>query len=252
MADDFVNHFVDHKDADFEKLAKENNWEMKTTGLFAKADAPEDLRAALRASSTQGTAADELFRMVVTSDPLSKISPAIAIGEDEWLIARLDGTEEVRVQTYDEARAEARARLIVEQAGAALKKTTDEAVEIVKAALDGGKTFADAAKEAGIANDTVSLPEVAAGYQGDTTKVPSNLFDAAKYTDPGALTEPVIESDRAFIIHVGKREIVKQESAATALEAEIQRAEEAIRIAAFNSWLASKTETAGVETLYKK
>jgi peptidyl-prolyl cis-trans isomerase D len=251
-ADDFLYQLESQKDLSFDKLAKREGWELKTTELFALADAPAELKAALRASSTQGTAADELFRMVVTSDPLSKISPAIAIGEDEWLIARLDETEKVRVQTYAEARAEARARLIGEQAAAALKKATEEASEKMKAALTAGKSFADAAKEAGITIETVSLPEVTAGYQGDTTKVPSGLFNAAKYTDPGTLTEPVIESDRAFIVHVGKREIVKQENAETALEAEIRRAEETTRIAAFNSWLAAKTEAAGVETLYNK
>jgi peptidyl-prolyl cis-trans isomerase D len=252
MADDFVNYFVDHKDAVFEKLAEEKKLEVKTTELFTQADAPEELKTALRASSTQGTAADELFRMVVTSDPLSKISPAIAIGEDEWLIARLDGTEKVRVQTYEEARAEARARLIAEQATAALKKATEEAAEKIKTALAASKTFADAAKEAGITAETVSLAEVTAGYQGDTSKVPSNLFNAAKYTDPGSLTEPVFESDRAFIIHVIKREVVKQDSAATALETKFENAQDAVRIAAFNSWLAAKTEAAGVETLYNK
>jgi hypothetical protein len=251
-ADDFLYQLESQKDLSFDKLAKKEGWELKTTELFALADAPAELKVALRASSTQGTAADELFRMILTSDPLSKISPAIAIGDDEWLIARLDETEKVRVQTYAEARAEARARLIGEQASAALKKATKEASEKIKAALAGGKSFADAAKEAGITIETVSLPEVTASYQGDTTKVPSGLFNAAKYTDPGTLTEPVIESDRAFIVHVGKRELVKQESAETALEAEIRRAEEAIRIAAFNSWLAAKTEAAGVETLYNK
>jgi hypothetical protein len=251
-ADDFLYQLESQKDLSFDKLAEREGWELKTTELFTLADAPAELKVALRASSTQGTAADELFRMILTSDPLSKISPAIAIGEDEWLIARLDETEKVRVQTYAEARADARARLIGEQAAAALKKATKEASEKIKAVLAGGKSFADAAKEAGITIETVSLPEVTAGYQGDTAKVPSGLFDAAKYTDPGTLAEPVIESDRAFIVHVGKREIVKQENAETALEAEIRRAEEAIRIAAFNSWLAAKTEAASVETLYNK
>jgi hypothetical protein len=251
-ADDFLFQLEEQKELTFEKLAEKNNWELKNTDLFALADAPEDLKAALRASSTPGTAADELFKMVITSDPLSKISPAIAIGEDEWLIARLDGTEEVRVQTYEEARADARARLIAEEATKALKKATEEAAEKIKAALADGKPFADAAKEAGITNETVSLPEVTAGYQGDTTKVPSSLFNAAKYTEPGALAEPVFESDRAFIIHVVKREIVKQDDAAIALEGEFERSEDAVRISAFNSWLAAKTETAGVETLYNK
>lgn len=251
-ADDFLYQLESQKDLSFDKLAEREGWELKTTELITLADAPAELKAALRASSTPGTAADELFRMVPTSDPLSKISPAIAIGEDEWLIARLDETEKVRVQTYAEARAEARARLIGEQAAAALKKSAEEASEKIKVALVGGKSFADAAKEAGITNETVSLPEVTAGYQGDTTKVPSGLFNAAKYTDPGTLTVPVIEADRAFVIHVGKREIVKQENAETALEADFKRAEETTRIAAFNSWLAAKTEAAGIETLYNK
>lgn len=251
-ADDFLYQLESQKDLSFDKLAEREGWELKTTELITLADAPAELKAALRASSTPGTAADELFRMILTSDPLSKISPAIAIGEDEWLIARLDETEKVRVQTYAEARAEARARLIGEQAAAALKKSAEEASEKIKAALAGGKSFADAAKEAGITNETVSLPEVTAGYQGDTTKVPSGLFNAAKYTDPGTLTVPVIEADRAFVIHVGKREIVKQENAETALEADFKRAEETTRIAAFNSWLAAKTEAAGIETLYNK
>ena len=252
LADDFVYELVDDKSADFEKLAEKNSWALKTTELFALADAPDELKAALRSSSTPGTAADELFRVIVTSDPLSKISPAIAIGEDEWLIARLEETEEVRVQAYEEASADARARLILEQAAAALKKATEEAAEKIKAALADGKTFTDATKEAGITTETVNLPEVTAGYQGDTNKVPSTLFDSAKYTDPGALTQPVIESDRAFIIHVAKREIVKKEDAATALEADFKRAQDALRISAFNSWLAAKTETAGIETLYNK
>ena len=252
LADDFVYELVDDKSADFEKLAEKNSWALKTTELFALADAPDELKTALRSSSTPGTAADELFRVIVTSDPLSKISPAISIGEDEWLIARLEETEEVRVQTYEEASADARARLILEQAAAALKKATEEAAEKIKAALADGKTFTDATKEAGITTETVNLPEVTAGYQGDTNKVPSTLFDSAKYTDPGALTQPVIESDRAFIIHVAKREIVKKEDAATALEADFKRAQDALRISAFNSWLAAKTETAGIETLYNK
>lgn len=248
-ADDFLFMLESQQELSFDKLAEENGWELKTTDLFALADAPEDLKAPLRASSSQGTAASELFRMIVTSDPLSKISPAIAIGEDEWLIARLDETEQVRPQTYEEARDEARARLIAEQAAAALKKAVEDAAEKIKAALADGKSFADAAKEAGITQETVSLPEVTIGYQGDTTKIPSNLFDAAKYTDPGSLTEPVIEADRAFIIHVVSREIIKQENADETLKAQIERAQEAARIAAFDSWLTARAEAANIEVL---
>ena len=251
-ADDFLFQLESQQDLSFDKLAEENGWELKTTELFSLAEAPDDLKASLRASSSQGTAASELFRMIVTSDPLSKISPAIPIGEDEWLIARLDGIEQIRPQTYEEARDEARARLISERAAAALKKAAEDAAETIKAARAESKSFADAAKEAGITHETVSLPEVTAGYHGDTTKIPANLFDASKYTDPGTLAEPLLESDRAFIIHVGKREIVKQEDAANSVEAGFRRAEESTRIAAFNSWLAARSEAANIEPLYAK
>jgi hypothetical protein len=250
--DDFLYELESKKELTFEELAKQDGWEIKETGLFAANDAPEDLKVPLRSSSAQGTAADELFRMNETSDPFSKISPAIAIGENEWLIAKLGETEASRVQTYAEARAEARARLIAEKAAAALKQAADEAAETIKAALAAGKTFAEAATAAGITNETVSLPEVTAGYQGDTTKVPANLFDAAKYTDPGTLAEPVIEPDRGFIVHVGSREILKSDSTEPNVTAQASQAAESNKIAAFASWLNARNEAADVQPLFRR
>jgi hypothetical protein len=88
--DDFLYELESDKNLGYEDLAKKGGWELKSTELFAVSDAPADLKLPLRSSSSQGTAADELFRMQVTTDPFSKISPAVAIGENEWLIARLD------------------------------------------------------------------------------------------------------------------------------------------------------------------
>ena len=248
--DDFLYNLESKENISFDDLATEDEWDLKVTELFAANQAPDDLKATLRSSSSQGTASDELFRMNVTSDPFSKISPAIAIGDNEWLLARLDETEESRVQTYDEARADARARLIAELAAAALKKAADEAAEKIKASLAEGKTFAEAATAAGITNEAISLPEVTAGYQGDTTKVPSTLFNDSKYTDPGSLAEPVIESDRAFIVHVGTREVVKSDATATTVDAQVSQATESNKLSAFTSWLNTRNEAADVQPLF--
>ena len=245
--DDFLYELESNKETNFVDLAKKDGWELKSTELFAAAEPPADLKAPLRSSSSQGTAADELFRIKVTSDPFSKISPAIAIGEGDWLIALLEETEESRVQTYAEARAEARARLIADQATAALKKAAEDAAEKIKASLAEGKTFAEAATAAGITNETVSLPEVTQGYQGDTTKVPSSLFASARYTDPGSLSDPIIESDRAFVVLVGKREVVKSDTAAETVKSGVERAAESNKIAAFTSWLNARNEAANIE-----
>ena len=250
--DDFLYKLESQKDLSFDELAKQDEWELKTTELFAASEAPEELKAALRSSSSQGTAADELFRMQVTADPFSKISPAVAIGENEWLVARLEETEESRVQTFEEARDEARARLIADKATAGLKEAAEKATEEIKAAVAGGKSFDDAAKAAGITNETVSLPEVTSSYQGDTTKVPSNLFDAARYIDPGSLSEPVVESDRAFLVHIVSREVVKQEDAEAGIEARVQSTADSNKLTAFGSWLSAKSEAADIQQLYRQ
>jgi len=248
--DEFLLKLETDKSATFEELAKADGWDFKTTGLFAANEAPDDLKTPLSSASSQGTAADELFKMTLTSDPFSKISPPLQIGENDYMIARLDETEKSRAQTFDEARAEARARLIAEKATAALKKAAEDAVEKIKASLAEGKTFAEAAKAAGITNETTSVTEVTTSYQGDTTRIPSNLFEAAQYTDPGALAEPVIETDRAFIIHVSSREVVKPED--TAIAAQVKQAAESNRITAFTAWLNARTEAANVQQLNRR
>lgn len=250
--DDFLYKLESQKDLSFDKLAEKDGWELKTTELFALSETPEDLKINLRSSSSQGTAADQLFTMNVTSDPFSRISPAIAVGENEWLIARLEETEEVRTQTFEEARDEARARLIADKATAGLTEAATKATEEIKAALADGKTFAEAASEAGITTEVVSLPEVTSTYQVDTAKVPANLFDVAKHVDPNGLSEPVIESDRAFIVHVVKREVEKQENAETSIAAQVENAKNSNKLAAFAAWLEAKSEAANIQQLYRQ
>ncbi|MFD2255731.1 SurA N-terminal domain-containing protein [Luteolibacter algae] len=250
--DDFLYQLESQKELSFSKLAEKDGWEVKNTELFAANEAPPELNLPLRSTSTQGTAVNELFRMSVTSDPFSKISPAIAIGENEWLIAHLEEVEPSRTQTYEEARADARARLIAEKSSSALKEAADKAVETINNALADGKSFPEAAKTAEITEETVSLSDVTATYRGDTTKIPSNLFEAVKYTDPGTLADPILEADRAFIAHVESREYVKSENAEQQIQTQLEQAEESNKITAFTSWLNAKHEEANVQQLYKQ
>ena len=246
----FYNALIDAEASDFEKIAAENGFELKSTELFSLSEVPEELGAPLRASSSQGTAATELFKIQVTSDPFSKISPPLAVGENQYLVARLDETVPVRTQTFEEARDEARARLIADKADEALKEATDTAIEKIKASIGEGKSFAEAAKAAGITGETTNLTDVTASYQADATKVPANIFDIAKYVTPGEIAEPVIESDRAFIVEVVTREIVKTDSADTA--GAVQAAAQQNQIAAFSAWLSTKADEANIQPLYRQ
>ncbi len=249
--DNFLLRLEDQEDSAFEESAKKEGWELVTSEPFAVDSPPEELAQPLRSSSAQGTAADELFKMVITDDPISKISPAIAVGENEWVLAHYEKTVDSRVKTFEEAKEDAEKRLIEEKSSAALKKAGEEAAEAIKAAMEDGKSFAAAAEAAGIEAPVEEVSDVTANYQGDTEKVPGNLFEAVKYTDADTLEGPVLEAERAFLIYVESREVIDTPEAASSIESQVSQAAEANKIAAFMAWLNSRMEAANVQPLYQ-
>ncbi|MCP5534119.1 MAG: SurA N-terminal domain-containing protein [Akkermansiaceae bacterium] len=252
LVNDYMFEVEERKGEDFEKLAEENKWEVKTTELFAHSDAPADLDVNLRASSRGGKAVDELFRMnVIESDPLTKISQPIAIGENQWLVARLDEEVESRTKTFDEAKEEARKQYIEEKATEAMKTAAEEAATKIKAALEEGKSFTDAATDAGLTG-VKEFSKVTQSYRPDPLDEPAGLFDAVRYVDPGALAEPVIEAERAFVIHVSTREVVKEDNMATRIDSTVAQRANQNQTLAVNAWLTQRAEDAKIEELWKK
>lgn len=252
--DDFTFTLEEQKGAGFEELAAKNNWEVKTTELFPQSKPPTALDVNLRSSSNGSKAVKkavtELFRIELTSDPLSKISQPIAIGENQWLVARLDGEEKSRPKTYEEAKDEARAQYIAEKAAEAMKAATKVAAEKIKTALATGKPFAESAKEAGI-EKIKAFTKVNSTYRPDTATEPKNLFEVTRSVDPGSLAEIITEADRAFIVHVAKREVVKEANAAERLDSEVASRANQNETLAFAAWITAQTEAAKVEQLYK-
>lgn len=248
--DDFLFKLEEQKGEGFEELAKANGWEIKTTELFSRAAAPKELDLELRSSSSGGKTVDQLFKVDVTSDPFSKISSAIAVGENQWVVARLDGEEKSRAKTFEEARADARAQYISEKAAEALKTAANESVTKIKTLLAAGKSFAEAAKEAGLP-ETKAFTAITSTYRPDGASEPQNLFEASRYVDPGTLGEVITESERAFILYVAKREVVKEANATARIDSEIMSGTRGNETYAFSAWITARTDDAKVEQLYK-
>lgn len=249
--DDLLYKLETQEKLDFKTLAKEDGFQLQTTELISQSEAPAELQAQIRGSRTQGNAASALFSLNVTSDPASKIID-LAISENDWLVAYVDATEPSRVKTFDEAKEAARNQWIAEQATAALSKAAADTHEKIKAALAEGKSFADAAKSAGIESDIVSLTQISQTTEPDITKAPARLFESAKYTAPGTLADPEIEADRAFIIFVEKREFVKDANTDQSIDSQVNRETESNRINAFVTWLSDKTEASDIQRLNRK
>jgi SurA N-terminal domain len=251
QVDDFLFKLEEQKGAGFEELAKANGWEVKTTELFARSDAPKDLNVKMRSSSREGTAVDQLFLIKETTDAFSKISEALAVGENQWIVARIDGEEKSRPKTFEEARADARAQFISEKAAEALKTAANEAVTKIQTLLTAGKSFTEAAKEVGIP-DVKAFTSIISTYSPDAATEPKNLFTAASNADPGSIAEVIIESDRAFILHVAKREVVKSTDGGAKVDAEVKSRTTENETYAFAAWIADRVESAKVEQLYKR
>lgn len=249
--DDFLFNLEQQKGAGFEELAKANGWEIKTTELFTRATPPKELDLDLRSSSSGGKTVDQLFKVDVTSDPFSKISSAIAVGENQWVVARLDGEEKSRAKTFEEARAEARAQYISEKAAEALKTAATENITKIKTLLAAGKSFADAAKEVGIP-ETKAFTAITSTYRPDGASEPQNLFEASRYVDPGTIADVIIESERAFILYVAKREVVKEANATARIDSEVTTGTRGNETYAFSAWITARTDDAKVEQLYNK
>jgi len=251
---DFTFILEEQKGAGFEELAAKNKWEAKTTELFPQSKPPAELDVNIRSSASGSKAVkkavSELFNIKLTSDPISKISQPIAIGENQWLVARLDGEEKSRPKTFEEAKDEARAQYIEEKAAEAMKTAATQAAEKIKTALAAGKTFAEAAKEAGI-ETTKAFTKVNSTYRPDTATEPKNLFEATRSVDPGSLAEIITEADRTFIVHVAKREVVKQANATERLDGEVASRANQNQTLALAAWITAQTEAAKVEQLYK-
>lgn len=249
--DDFFSALGDRKGTGFEELAKEYAWEIKTTDLFTAEEVPAELNLSLRASSAGGKVVDELFRIHESSDPLSKYANPIPVGEGQWLIPRLDGEEKAREKTYAEARAEARAKFIEEKAAADLKAAAEDALAKVKEAVTAGKTFAEAATAAGLTG-AKSLTAITSTHRPDSETEPSTLFQAASRVDPGGYADVVVEPDRAFVVRVLKREVVREENAAASLDGAVSMANNENERFVFDSWLAARIEAAKVDPIYKR
>ena len=250
--DQKVNDFSSQMEADegskFEELAKEFGWELKTTELFPQSKAPDELNVSLRASSEGGKAIDELFRLEFSKDPLSRFSQPIAIGENQWLVARLDEEEKPREKTYEEAKEEARVQYVKEKAADAMKAKAKEANEAVRKSLAEGKSFADAATTAGLKN-VRPVSKVNQSHQADPAHEPANLFQTGRYVTPGELAEPIIEADRAFVFLVKSREVVKNPNPEAMISSQISGTASTNEYTAFSDWLTARREAAKVEQL---
>lgn len=244
---EFADELAAQNGNDFEQLVKKYGWETKTTELFPATEPPADLKIPVR-SNVDGTIIGPLFRISVTADSMSKFSSPLPVGENQWLIARLDSEEISRTKTFEEAKDDARKQYISEKANDSLKAAIDAAATKIRAALAAKKSFADAAKEADLP-PIKTIPQITKFYRSEENAEPREFFKILSLVTPGTIAEPVVETGRAFIAYVEKREVVKTPLTAEILAAQLSDRAQQNGVLTLQAWIANRRTAANVEML---
>ncbi|WP_367871360.1 SurA N-terminal domain-containing protein [Luteolibacter sp. Populi] len=235
---------------DFEKLGADNGWELVSTELFQRVAVPPAL-AVSTIQSTPTPLGDYLFRLSATSDPLTSFTEApLPLKDGAYIIARLDGSEEARPKTFEEAKEEVRTDYIKEKATAALKKDAEDKATKIREGLKAGKPFADLAKELALEPKSHGPFKRTDKLEGeaDTT----TLFETAATVDPGTLADPVIKPDGALFVFVEKRELVKDPARDERVNQGVERQTDEMQRYAFQSWLSERLDATRIEDPFAK
>jgi len=247
--DAFVNELTDAEGSNFDTLIEESGWTLVASDWFTPTSVPEELKIQPRATSVGKSVADQLFALTTGPDALAPFSKAIAVGENQWLFARLDELEASRVKTFEEAKEVITKRYIDEKADEALKAHVEEEIVAIKESMKGGKSFADAAKDAGLTTTDLGpfgpSDTLSDGYSA------AELFTPASFINPGELAAPIYNAKQAIILCVKKRQILKDDNRGQQIDAAMDRlaADNANR--AFDAWLTQRLENAEVRDLTK-
>lgn len=241
--DDLLSDIEDSKGGEFENAVRKLGWEIRVTEIFTASTIPEVLLP-LTPRKTTKTLAQLLFNLKTTSDPISKFTASFPIGAADWFIARMDAEEASREKTFEEAKEDVKAQWIEEKAREAIKVAADEAKKKLEESLKGGKSFADAAKEAGFT--VVTVGPIRRGETPDGQAHAPEIFTAAQYLNPGNLTEIINTDSGALIAIVDKREIEKNPNLEMMLMSYVSQYENQMSIFAFQSWLAEQNTAAKV------
>lgn len=229
---------ADNLGKDFEDLTAKAGYKVIPTELFAKDSPPQELAKGIQNNSI-GSLANAVFLLPPTGDPDEKLSDPFQTSEG-WYIIRLDDVQESVPLSFEEARVKVTVDLKKKLAREQMIEEATALREKIAEAVKAGKSFEEAAEEAGQKIEKFSNLVAGQSFQGRFFGNPA--FEPAKFTNPGELTPLTFdpseeEASRALIIYVDKREITKDEQYNTQLENAFNNLTQQSRLIAFENWL---------------
>lgn len=219
--------------ANFAEVAKKYGLTVKTTPEFTVEKPPQDL------ASIPG-AAETAFKLS-EKDPTSDALPS----GDGYCVLHLEKVTPDRQLTLDEARPEVIEQIKKEKGGVALVTKGNEVRTKIIELMKAGKSFADAAQEAGVKVESFPTFSVAQPVQ-DKPDARTILAKSVELAD-GEVSDFVPVENGGLIIHLDKREPIdeaefKKEEPTLLTQARTQK-----EFVAFIEWLQARRKLANIE-----
>ena len=221
--------------ASFDAVAKADELEVKTAPEFSEAEPPTDLANIPQAAATA-------FKLT-EQDP---ISDALPVGNG-YCILHLNKVTPSRQLTLEEARPQVVDQIKTERASAALTSKGNEAQAKIAADLKAGKSFADAAKNAGQKVEDFPVFSLSEAQKLAEQPNAQAIVSKAVVLADGELSELIPTANGGLLVFLEKREPID--------EAQYQK-DEATQIAAlrerkgfitFMGWLQSRMQYANIQ-----
>ena len=237
---------------DLERLAKKEGYEIKTTELLPISELPTDLRGSVRGS--RKTVQQELEAASITSGNLmDSLGEILGIGQENWLLFRVDEAEEPSEKTFEEAKDTARNDFIQEKGEEALATAIESAREEVAKAISEGAAIKEAAEAQGL-KVTSQLGLSAFGTVPGEPNA-RDLFRLASQTKSGEVSKAEVMlplKDRGLFVYVEEREFVESDQNKSGLQQAGANQTQDLQTILLQHWFSAEYQKADVEFVKTK
>ena len=191
----------------------------------------------LDAVQQAGPAAFKLTDKEATSD-------ALPFGNG-YCILHLEKVTPSRQLTLEEARPEIIEQIKTERANTALASNGNETRAKIDAALKAGKSFADAAKDAG--KKVEEFPVFSIAEPPEDRPDARDIISKAVELNDGELSEFLVGPQGGLLIHLDSRDPIDEAKFKKDAETQMQQARKSQSFIAFNEWLRSRRKSANMQ-----
>lgn len=241
------------KKAEFEALAMEYGFEVKTTELLPVSELPAEIRGPVRGGRGRTVENEVADARINPANVMDSVSEILGIGTDGWLLFRVDEAQEPAELSYEDAKEDAKSDLTKEKSLEALTAAIEAAREEVAKALEAGTPLNEAAEAQGL--KLAQHLNLTASSQLPGEPNVSDVFRLGSQTKSGSVSKAEVmqpSGDRALFVYVEEREFVESEQNKAGLDRAVSSRQMQMKYMLVQHYFTAAYEEAEVELVRPK